>query len=883
MNNLKTKYKVILGFAVPLTILIIIGILSLTNLKTVAETAKWVDHTRVVLASSAGIVGSAVDMETGMRGYLLAGKEGFLDPYKSGQKSTYEQITALQDVVSDNPTQIARLDEVAKTLREWQTNVTEPTIALRRQIGNAKTMNDMAALVGEAKGKVYFDKFRGQIATFIGREATLMEKRRKEFEAAQEDAKKSFSTVTKTTGWVSHTYEVLSDADEILSFAVDMETGMRGYLLAGDEEFLAPYNAGKASFYTAVDALQKTVSDNPAQVKRLDDIRATIKGWNDQVTEPAINLRRQVKNGIGSLADIEALVNQKKGKKFFDAFRGMIAEFSSAEHGLIAVRQGEAATASTAVKHDLEIMEKDEKLVSHTHNVIAQANDILSAAVDMETGMRGYLLSGKDGFLDPYRGGKKKFEALVADLSKTVSDNPAQVKLLSEISANLAEWQSKVTEPTIALRRQIGSAKTMDDMADLIGEAKGKVYFDKFRQIMSEFSAEEEGLMASRQAQNIETVSSANTILTTGVIAGVAIGALLAWLIGNGIANPIVGMTAAMRKLADGELDTEVPAQGRKDEVGNMAETVQVFKENALEVKRLGEEQKRAEARAEQEKTEMLNTMADNFEKSVGGIVQAVTSGASQTQQSAQSLASIAEQTRSQSVSVASASEEASTNVQTVAAATEELSSSIDEITRQVATSTTIASQAVIDADNTDQQIQGLATAANKIGEVVALITDIADQTNLLALNATIEAARAGDAGKGFAVVASEVKNLANQTAKATDEIGEQIGNIQVATNSAVTAVQGISKTIIQISEISTTIASAVEEQGAATREIASNVEQAASGTDEVNSNISSVMQAAGETGTAASEILDAAGELNNQSDNLMKEVDNFLGTVRAG
>ena len=186
MKNLKTKVKILIGFAIPLAILIALGVVSLTNLKTVAQTAKWVDHTRVVLASAAGIVGSAVDMETGMRGYLLAGKEGFLDPYKGGEIATYEQILALQETVSDNPGQVARLGEVEQVLRDWQANVTTPTIALRGEIGDAKTMNDMAALVGEARGKVYFDKFREQIATFIDREATLMAKRRAAFIDAEE-------------------------------------------------------------------------------------------------------------------------------------------------------------------------------------------------------------------------------------------------------------------------------------------------------------------------------------------------------------------------------------------------------------------------------------------------------------------------------------------------------------------------------------------------------------------------------------------------------------------------------------------------------------------------------------------------------------------------
>ena len=231
--------------------------------------------------------------------------------------------------------------------------------------------------------------------------------------------------------------------------------------------------------------------------------------------------------------------------------------------------------------------------------------------------------------------------------------------------------------------------------------------------------------------------------------------------------------------------------------------------------------------------------------------------------------------------SVAAAAEEASTNVQTVASAAEELSSSISEINRQVNQSNQIASNAATEAERSNEQVQGLAVAAQKIGEVVELISDIAEQTNLLALNATIEAARAGDAGKGFAVVASEVKNLANQTAKATEEIGTQIGGIQTATKDAVDAIQGITSTIGEINEISTAIAAAVEEQGSATQEIARNVEQASAGTSEVTTNITQVTTAAGETGQAAGEVLSAAGELSQQGEVLGNEMDNFVVELR--
>ena len=293
------------------------------------------------------------------------------------------------------------------------------------------------------------------------------------------------------------------------------------------------------------------------------------------------------------------------------------------------------------------------------------------------------------------------------------------------------------------------------------------------------------------------------------------------------------------------------------------------------------------DSRAEQERLQEQNRqamvdLAEELASSVGSATATVSDSIVGLTELAQSMAATAEETSQQSATVASASEEASANVQTVASAAEELSSSISEISRQVGQSSEISSNAVRQAEETNEKVQGLAEAANKIGEVVALITDIADQTNLLALNATIEAARAGDAGKGFAVVASEVKNLANQTGKATDEIGNQIAEIQAATSEAVTAIEAIGKTISEVDEIASTIASAVEQQGAATQEIARNVEQAAAGTQEVSSNIDGVNQAASDTGTAATKIQTSAAELSQQSDRLRSEIDEFLVKVRA-
>ena len=274
--------------------------------------------------------------------------------------------------------------------------------------------------------------------------------------------------------------------------------------------------------------------------------------------------------------------------------------------------------------------------------------------------------------------------------------------------------------------------------------------------------------------------------------------------------------------------------------------------------------------------------MADNFESNVKTVVESVASASTEMEMSARTLSATAEEASSQSTAVAAASEEASTNVQTVTAAAEQLAQSVEEVGRQVQQSSTIASNAVSEAQKTNEEAEGLATAAEKIGEVVGLINDIASQTNLLALNATIEAARAGDAGKGFAVVATEVKSLADQTATATEDISSQISAIQNATENAVKAIKGISGTIGELSEISSAIASAVEEQSAATREIAQSVEQAAAGTADVSQNITGVTSGAQQTGDASAQVLEAASELSKQAETLRSQVDGFLVEVRS-
>ena len=348
------------------------------------------------------------------------------------------------------------------------------------------------------------------------------------------------------------------------------------------------------------------------------------------------------------------------------------------------------------------------------------------------------------------------------------------------------------------------------------------------------------------------------------------------------VARPITEMTGVMGRLAAGDATVETPYRARRDEIGAMAAAVQVFKDNLIRARALEEETALARAGAEAQRKAATRAMADGFERAVSGIIASVGAAATQLQATARSMAGTASETAGQSTAVAAAAEEAASNVGTVAAAAEELGTSVAEIGRQVDGSATLAGTAVTEAAETLALVQELSGAATRIGDVVAMIATIASQTNLLALNATIEAARAGEAGRGFAVVAAEVKELASQTARATDEISTQIGRIQASTGKAVGAIDGITDRIREISGVATSIAAAVEEQGAATQEIVRNVAQAAAGTGEVTANIATVAQAAERTGIAANDVLGAASGLSQQSEHLRGEVQRFLDTVRA-
>ncbi len=663
----------------------------------------------------------------------------------------------------------------------------------------------------------------------------------------------------KAAADVAHAQEILGEAQELAVAAAGMEAGLRGYLLAGREEYLEPYEAGKAEVAEALATLRSLAAGNDALLSDLDEAEEILNGWQETVATAAITLRQEIGDAM-TMNDMAAEVKKSRGRVFFEEFRAEVARVIEEEEVNLADRRNTFSSLVTAGIADPEYLKTALEAVEQTHEVISSAKDLMAAAVDMETGMRGYLLAGDRAFLTPFMEGSSRLRSVLSSLRLSLLEDKTQMDRLNAASETIDNWRKEVAVPMIQLRQEIGDAATMDDMADFVAQGQGKAYFDSFRATMQSLKAQAMETKAARRAVSEEIAAQTRIMIPAAIAAAILIGAVMALVTGSGIAKGIRRIVVSMRGLAEGNNAVEIHGQSRGDEVGEMARALEKFRDELVKMqeaeKRKAESKDAELAGVVQQLSERLSRLSqgdlairiaepfpeeyeqlradfngsiDNLNATVQQVIEAsvsIRNGAAEISQASDDLSHRTESQAATLEQTAAALDELTASVQSAAEGARNVEATVQEARNEAADSGEVVQSAVT-------AMSGIEESSNRISQIIGVIDDIAFQTNLLALNAGVEAARAGEAGRGFAVVASEVRALAQRSSDAAMEIKTLISDSSRQVEQGVDlvgragqALQSIAGRVSHISQLVSEIAEGAAEQSTGLAEINTGMTQ---------------------------------------------------------